>query len=283
MLCRVDMLMTHVPVHQSSSLPLQGKRILVVEDNPMNQLLMVALLEQLGCIAYVAAHGKIALQQLANHPIDLILMDCHMPEMDGFATTREIRAREQQQRQTMCPIIALTATVLAQDKDDCLTAGMNDFLAKPVHVQALQTILTRWLISDCVHKLTAPDSTAATVLENDDAEVCLDEAYLAKLRGDMGGRGITWLIELFLGELPRYVAEIEQAIARQDADALYQTAHRLKGSAANVGARRLINICLELEALSHQPPITPAATLIAVHLIQERKRLKNALEKLKDV
>lgn len=274
------MLMTHASIHQSLSLPFQNKHILVVEDSPINQVIVVELLEQLGCITYVAEHGKIALQQLANHPIDLILMDCHMPEMDGFATTRAIRAQEQQQRQSGRPIIALTATVLEQDKDRCFAAGMNDFLAKPVHVQTMRIILSRWLKPNCAYK-PPTQSTTATVSENIDA--CLDEAYLIKLRDDMGERGITWLIELFLGELPRYVAEIEHAVARQDAEAVYQAAHRLKGSAANVGAKHLIKLCLELETLSHQPPITPAATLIAVYLTQEHKRLKNALEKLKDV
>jgi CheY-like chemotaxis protein/HPt (histidine-containing phosphotransfer) domain-containing protein len=265
-------------------LPFQNKHILIVEDNPSNQALTVELLHELGCKTYLAAHGKIALQQVARYPIELIFMDCHMPEMDGFAATRAIRAQEQQAQHVACPIIALTGTVLVQDKAHCLAAGMNDFLAKPIDLLTLQDTLNRWL-TPCAPLL--PDTTHATpsemVTPDDVLEQSLDLVYLQKLQKDMGARGITWLIDLFLGELPRYIMELEQAAVHEDAAALYQAAHRLKGSAANIGARRLINICLELEQFSHQHAITSAARLIAVELTQERNRLKYALEKLKDV
>lgn len=267
-------------------LPFQDKQILIVEDNPTNQALTVELLHELGCKTYLAAHGKIALQQVAHYPIELIFMDCHMPEMDGFTATRAIRAQEQQAQRAECPIIALTATVLVQDKGHCLAAGMNDFLAKPIDLVTLQNTLNRWLTPLAPLLQLDRAQTAAQVemvTGSDSHDNSLDIAYLQKLQKDMGARGITWLIDLFLGELPRYIMELEQAVINEDAAALYQAAHRLKGSAANVGARRLVDICLALEQLSHQHAITSAAGLIAVELTQERNRLKYALEKLKDV
>jgi CheY-like chemotaxis protein len=118
-------------------------RILVVEDNAINQKVAVHLLSRLGYLSHVAGHGAEALEMVQKYPYDLVLMDCQMPVMDGFEAARAIRAAGEP---FMCvPIVALTASVLPGQRAKCLAAGMNDYLAKPVRKEALDAILQRWL------------------------------------------------------------------------------------------------------------------------------------------
>jgi len=116
-------------------------RILVAEDNPVNQKVATKMLEKLRCVSEVAVNGREALEKLENGSFDLILMDCHMPEMDGFEATAEIR-RRWPERTT--PIIALTASAMNEDRERCLQAGMDDFVTKPVSPKALADVLERW-------------------------------------------------------------------------------------------------------------------------------------------
>ena len=122
---------------------LQGARILVAEDNPVNQRVVLAMLGKLGVKAELAQNGRLAVEAMAREAFDLILMDCQMPEMDGLEATRQIRARGQ----TQVPILALTANALVGDREACLASGMNDFLTKPIKPQVLKDALQRWLQS----------------------------------------------------------------------------------------------------------------------------------------
>jgi signal transduction histidine kinase/CheY-like chemotaxis protein len=139
----------------AANLPLDGLRVLIAEDNAVNAKLAVLLLERLGCKVQTAGNGVEALAALARGPVDLVLMDCEMPDMDGYAATREIRRREHGERHT--PIIAMTANAMESDRERCLDAGMDDYLAKPVRAQALRATLERW--RPC--PAAAPDQTAA--------------------------------------------------------------------------------------------------------------------------
>ncbi len=125
----------------------KGKHILLAEDNPVNQIVASRMLSRLGCEVTTATTGKEVLSLLedAPHSYDVILMDCQMPEMDGLEATRLLRQREQATQQTPIPIIALTAHAMEGDKDKCLAVGMNDYLPKPLHEQALRIMLSRWL------------------------------------------------------------------------------------------------------------------------------------------
>jgi len=122
--------------------PLAGVRVLVAEDNVVNTKLAVMLLERFGCRVQTATTGVEALAALGRGPVDVVLMDCEMPEMDGLDATREIRRRERGRRRT--PIIAMTANAMDSDRERCLAAGMDDYLAKPVRAQALHATLERW-------------------------------------------------------------------------------------------------------------------------------------------
>jgi signal transduction histidine kinase/CheY-like chemotaxis protein len=142
--------------------PLEGLRVLVAEDNAVNTKLAVLLLGRLGCKVQTAANGVEALAALTRGPVDLVLMDCEMPEMDGFATTREIRRREGDRAHT--PIIAMTANAMDSDRQRCLDAGMDDYLAKPVRAPLLRDALERWRparAADDVVAAAAPPARAA--------------------------------------------------------------------------------------------------------------------------
>ena len=134
----------------------------MVEDNLINQQVALGILQIQGYSVTVANNGREALECLANGSFDLVLMDCHMPEMDGFEATAEIRKREQAAGARRLPIIALTANAMAQDRDECLNAGMDDHLSKPFTMQTLQDMLNRWMPkSGAAHAGTASPVRAA--------------------------------------------------------------------------------------------------------------------------
>ncbi|HWP83749.1 MAG TPA: response regulator, partial [Terriglobia bacterium] len=122
---------------------LGARKVLLVEDNSINRLVVSRLLSKIGCETVEAATGLEALAAWTREEFDLVLMDCRMPEMDGYEATREIRRREQGKRRT--PIIAVTANAMAGDREECLAAGMDDFIAKPVHLEELARIVSRVL------------------------------------------------------------------------------------------------------------------------------------------
>ena len=119
-------------------------RVLVVEDNTVNQTLVKALLAKLGIQAVIVGNGQLALQQMQQAAWDLVLMDCQMPVMDGFTATREWRAYEASQQTRRLPIIALTANAMEGDREHCLAAGMDDYLSKPIKFELLREKLLRW-------------------------------------------------------------------------------------------------------------------------------------------
>jgi CheY-like chemotaxis protein len=143
---------------EDSSFDRRGRlRILLAEDNPINQKVALRMLEKLGYRADTVANGLEALQALETIPYDVILMDCQMPEMDGYEATRKIRAREQEESRTPIHIIAMTAHAMQGDREQCLEAGMDDYLAKPVRTMELQQVLEHVCPAD-----TAPDQTLET-------------------------------------------------------------------------------------------------------------------------
>src|SRR5690606_21666614 len=122
--------------------PARQARVLLVEDNPVNQMVAKGMLAKLGCEVAVAAHGGEAISYLERHPVDLVLMDCNMPVMDGYEATRRIR---QSGRWPSLPVIALTANALPDERERCQAAGMNDYLAKPFRREDLASLLDSWL------------------------------------------------------------------------------------------------------------------------------------------
>jgi CheY-like chemotaxis protein/HPt (histidine-containing phosphotransfer) domain-containing protein/two-component sensor histidine kinase len=294
---------------------LHHRRVLVVEDNAINQLVVGDMLQRLGCEYEIIDNGRAAVSRLfapvseSLPTFEVILMDCHMPEMDGFEASRVIRRRETAAMMARIPIIALTANAMQGDRELCLRAGMDDYLTKPVKTQALREMLLRWLpqsasapvsensqvsrVKTAENSEDTPHLTSININDKMDAPpelhrklaklVVLDEQHLAGLRKETREELFQRLVGIFLNELPNYVSKIYHALEVHDGEALYQAAHKMKGSTSSLGARRIHALCLQLENMGRAGEIAAAQSLVATYLTRESEQLRQALEKIKHV
>jgi len=223
-----------------------GLRVLVVEDNRANQIVARRMLEHLGCDVDVAGGGQRGLERMAVTPYQLVLMDCQMPDLDGLTAVRRWREHERQQGARRMTVVAMTANATPQDREACLAAGMDDFLAKPVTVQSLKMLLESWLPRP--DEVLPPRPSAAIDPETSPAMIhaSLDPAQLAELRQLMGS-GFAEYVAIFLEDTPPRLAAMRGAAEAADREQLRQLAHLIKGSAANNAASRLAALCVELE------------------------------------
>ena len=201
-----------------------GLRVLLAEDNQVNQKLATRLLEQMGASVEVAINGVDALRRLSAKEFDVVLMDCQMPEMDGYEATR--RVRELAGRGQTIPVIALTAHALATDRAKCLAAGMNDYLTKPIDPVRLQLALSKATLH--IERRTPP---AATCADHD----LFDAAALLERTGD-DSEFARELIGLFVNSAAETLTCMQSQLAAADTTALQRLAHTLKGSASAVAA-----------------------------------------------
>jgi CheY-like chemotaxis protein len=209
-------------------------RILLAEDNVVNQKVALRMLERMGYRADVANNGKEALEALQRQSYDVVLMDVQMPEMSGLEAAQQICQRWQDQRPR---IIAMTAGAMEGDRDRCLEAGMDDYISKPVKVEILQ------------QALLACRSAAADDEVQGEAEV--DESMLERLRDSLQEDGepdvVTELIRLFVQHTPRMLHSMREAIAQQQAETALKTSHALRGSSSNLGLTGMAKLCSQLE------------------------------------
>ena len=229
--------------HASSQLA-DAATVLVVEDNRSNQIVVAGMLERLGLEAALASSGAEALAHIQQRAFDLILMDCNMPEMDGFQTTACIRSLQGGDAHT--PIIAMTANVQEGDAEKCLAAGMDDYISKPLKLSTLRDKLHGWLdrrASGGGARAQEPKSAPVAV----ELEPTLDEEFVTELRETLGN-AFTRLLTVFIEDLPDYVEALREAIDDAVAERVSGVAHTIKGSAANIGARRLAEISKRIEA-----------------------------------
>lgn len=221
-----------------------GAPVLLVEDNPVNRRVAAIMLGNLGYRVAIAHNGQDALDALTRDTYAAVLMDCQMPEMDGYAATAAIRQWEGDAHHT--PIIAITASALRGDRDRCLAAGMDDYLAKPVRSQDLATVLTRWVPAD------APTMGAEAEAAETGTEAILDAAVLAQLRDLAQGAPVDIVQEvgaLFRTDTPPRLIALRRAVESSDALAANREAHALKGSCAVIGAREMVAVCERLEGM----------------------------------
>ena len=231
-------------------------RVLVAEDNIVNQRLVLRQLKKLGYYADAVADGKEVLHALRQVPYDIILMDCQMPEMDGYEVTREIR-RERGTAGTARPyIIALTASALQGDRERCLHSGMNDYLTKPLKMSDLESSLQRALLR--VQPATRQRGARSS------SEV-LDLGILAGLR-ELGGSHqpdpLQELVDLFLKDAHLRMQKLASSLAARDWGTVASTAHTFKGSANNLGARQLAGLLADLEKQAKAANPTDSANLL---------------------
>lgn len=231
----------------------RSRRLLLVEDNPTNQIVATKMLEQLGFQAEVASNGREALEALAAAEFHLVLMDCQMPEIDGYEATRRIRSREATTRRPEIPIVALTAHAMQGDQQHCLDAGMSDYLPKPIRRQDLESVLIRWLPLDHdapAQPRTEPMSTPPSPPTPDPArapatEVFIDHELRERLMDDP--ELIQEIISTFLEDIPRQMEKLRSALEGRDQGAAQRQAHTIRGAAANIAAPALCLIARDLE------------------------------------
>jgi signal transduction histidine kinase/CheY-like chemotaxis protein/HPt (histidine-containing phosphotransfer) domain-containing protein len=238
-------------------------RILMAEDNSINQRVGLLLLERMGYGADVAGNGVETLEALRRQPYDLVLMDIQMPVMDGLEATRRIRAELPAGRQPR--IIALTANVLREQREACLAAGMDDFLQKPVVFADLRAALSRCASLEPPPAPGAEDAETAAPPPPDGASP-LDPARLDGLRrlGETAGKPLVQtLIQAYLDEAPRRLARMREALERSDAADLTFVAHSLKGISAQIGVARVAALSADLERRARDGELDAAAGLLA--------------------
>ncbi|NUN69800.1 MAG: response regulator [Bacteroidetes bacterium] len=212
--------------------------VLVVEDNVINQKVVVRMLERLGLSPAVALNGREAVQAATTRPFDLILMDVQMPEMDGLEATKALRTPGAQAVRST--IIALTANAMTGDRERCLDAGMDDYLAKPLKQQELELTLRKWFPS-----FQPPQAGPAP--EPLPMQPLIDPKRLDQIR-EIGDPGlIKELLQLYLQDLEQYTEEVREALAAGNFARIYESSHKLKGSSANLGVETLRSSCILME------------------------------------
>ncbi|MGO9454591.1 MAG: PAS domain S-box protein [Candidatus Binataceae bacterium] len=254
-------------------------RILVVEDNPVNQSLAVEQLRVLGYRGDIVGDAQGALDALASENYDIVLMDCEIPSMDGYQATQEIRRREGDRRHTT--IIAMTAHATEEQRERCLAAGMDGFLSKPVRLGTLAAALESWAEKLPGGAIVVPSRAAPAAAEaapeaataQDLDPTTLDE--LRQLSKMTGSNVLQQLVEAFLAELPQRVTALESAIEAEDLKALGRAAHAMR-SAAGMGATRYAALCAAVEAHAVNND-APEAKSLARTLISESVRLPAVL------
>lgn len=294
--------------------PRRAKRVLLAEDNPVNVDVARAMLESLGLETHCARNGEEALNAVQEGGWDVVLMDCQMPVMDGFAATSEIRRHERELgRARTLPVIAITANALQGDREACLAAGMDDYLSKPFTQQQLAAVMRRWVAlpsapasaSGLAEELAlevapamplssrpvsvarpqaapAPARSPAVAAEQPDAvnRSALDN--IRSLSRDSGDALVHKVVTAYMGDTPRHLHALRQALGGLDAESVRRVAHSLKSSSANIGAARLATLCRELEQLGRAGSVDGAAPLLydmEREFVSVRQSLHALLEK----
>jgi PAS domain S-box-containing protein len=235
--------------------------VLVAEDNPINQRVAIALLAKLGYQAEAVASGPEVLHALEAVAYDVVFMDCQLPELDGFETTREIRRREQAKPGTdrRVHIIAMTAYALRGARDECLAAGMDDYLTKPVRLESLMAALNKLSLEPLS---VIPEVSDAVEIPNGVLDPTVIDAFKA-LHDPRYPNPALELIDLFLQDAPGQIREMDKAAARYDGARLERIAHSLRGSASSIGARLLSQRCAEIEEKAGVRALQEAAHLLS--------------------
>jgi CheY-like chemotaxis protein len=249
--------------------------VLVAEDNPVNQMVALKMLERLGYRVDVVANGAEALEEVSLGRYDAVLMDVQMPEMDGYEATRRIREREGAAKRT--PVIAMTANALEGEREEALSAGMDDYVVKPVKAEELDSVLGRWTSRD---DRASGAEGAAGDRDAPDAAPPLDPAVLETLRSlqEEGEPNLlTELAGMFLDDAALQLEGLREAIGEADAQRVRGISHALKGSSGNMGATRVSEVCAELEMAGESGDLAPAPGLLE-RLEEELSLARPALE-----
>lgn len=265
------------------ALPQFPLRVLLVEDNSVNLLVAQRLLQVLGCEVETATQGEQALAALHARPFDVVLMDCQMPVLDGYDTTRRWRAHEAPRGTARLPIVAMTANAMAGDRERCLQAGMDDYLSKPINRETLQAVLARWgsamaddpAVQPPSLPQHAPAPPAASPTRDESPAPVLDQEVLDELL-EVIGADTARIIGVFLDDTPPLIRQLQDASVAADLDQLRALAHSLKSASANVGAMALSAAAWRIEHDARAGTLERPAVAVAL-LIAEFARARIAL------
>jgi signal transduction histidine kinase/DNA-binding response OmpR family regulator len=247
----------------------QKQRILLVEDNITNQKVALNILKKFGYNADAASNGKEAVKALEMKPYDIVLMDCQMPEMDGYEATGEIRNPESKVLDHKVPVIALTAHAMKGDREKCLEAGMDDYLCKPVNPQELCDILEKW-----VAKQNYSLQEETTVSDIKPVQDIFDKASLIdRLMGDE--ELANKILGEFLEDVRRMITALKEALDNDDASLVQHRAHTLNGASATVGALALQEMAHHIEVAGEAGDLDKAGSLVT--------KINEQLEMLSDL
>ena len=263
---------------RESAKPFQGRkaRILIAEDNITNQRVALGILKRLGLSADAVANGAEAVRALETLPYDVVLMDVQMPEMDGIEATRQIRDPESAVPNHQIPIIAMTAHALQGDRDNCLKAGMNDYVSKPVSPQALAAALEKWLPRDSAARsigtLKTPGGAAhGERARRKDLPVFDRKGMMSRLMDD--AEIAANVVACFLEDMPRQLQALKDCLAAGDLQGVQRQAHSIKGASSNIGGLALCASATEVERVG---ALDSAGDLVA-EVGLEFERLKQVL------
>jgi signal transduction histidine kinase/CheY-like chemotaxis protein/HPt (histidine-containing phosphotransfer) domain-containing protein len=228
-------------------------RILLAEDNPVNQNVAQYMLQGFGCTVDIAGTGQEALQAVFKERYDLVLMDCMMPVMDGYAATAEIRKRQKDGLLPSFPIIALTANAIEGDREKCLIAGMDDYLAKPFNAKTLLRVIKSWLKTipelevepEIKSELPSSPKESASNAESPVSFSALEAIRV--LDAENGDEFLSSIIEMYLSNTVTLLESLEKAWLTGDIDTIRSISHMLKSTSSQVGAQGLSEICLSVE------------------------------------
>ncbi|MGH9942240.1 MAG: PAS domain S-box protein [Pyrinomonadaceae bacterium] len=267
------------PVTSATESKWRPPRILVAEDNAINQAVALGQLKNLGYEATAVANGREAVEALSAGTYDAVLMDCQMPSMDGFEATAEIRRREAGGPRTL--IVALTANAMKGDRETCLAAGMDDYLAKPLKPEALARVLDHWLaplgLGPVVRRPPEPERSAGAAATRRGAPGVL--AKLKEFREMFGPDTADELLDLYLTDTEARLGQLRDALERGDFSSARVTAHTLKGGSGNVGAQGMYELCQRLE----ECPTAESARQALAELGEEFRLIKSGLDAEKTI
>ena len=260
--------------------------ILAADDHPVNQELISLLVKKLGHQVELVSNGKEAFEALQRKAFALVLMDCQMPEMDGYEATRAIRKWEGHERHT--PIIAITAAAMTGDREKCLAAGMDDYLSKPIQPEKLRDAFLRWLPQPKENEMASqniesPSNPQSSIPEANPEEVIssekktIDSEKVAELRALGGNDFVVKIITQFFQDASECVAQLQNAIDNEDRDELTKAAHGLKGICRNIGVQQLAELACAMEQQGRHDSFEKLGDRFAI-LGQELAEAQKALE-----
>jgi len=270
-----------VQTHQTTFARRQPLRVLLCDDNTINQKVAIRILQQLGYEPDLAANGREALDALERKPYDLIFMDVMMPEMDGLEATRAIRKFQQESGnanfKSRIIIVAMTAQAMQGDREKCLDAGMDDYLAKPIRPSDVRTVIERWSpqVNQPAAAQPAAPSAAAAPPDAETSPVEMDRLL------DLGGgspESLRELVELYFQQTTEQLAQLETAVRANQPETVRHVAHSCAGASATLGMKRLVPLLRELERQGKAGQLTKAEQLCA-DAAREFKRTQDFLAK----